>query len=93
VQDPVALDARSASDYAGRYQFSDFRADISTDGKVLRVQFDGAGPQIALTRLPNGEFTAPEIPDYFVFRRDARGHVDALITDVDDVGTRVPGNR
>jgi mono/diheme cytochrome c family protein len=90
IQSGVPVDARLLAEYVGRYQFADFRADVTTDGKVLRVQFDGAGPQIALTQLPNGEFTAPEIPDYFVFRRDARGRVDALVTDVDDVGARVP---
>ena len=30
---------------------------------------------------------------FFVFRRDARGRVDALLTDVDEVGTRLPNNR
>jgi mono/diheme cytochrome c family protein len=93
VQTGVPVDARLLAEYVGQYQFADFRADLTSDGKVLRVQFDGAGPQIALTQLQTGEFTAPEIPDYFVFRRDARGRVDALITNVDEVGTRVPNNR
>ena len=89
IQHPVALDPRTLPDYVGRYRFPDFVADVTSDGRNLRVQFDGSGPLATLAQLANGEFTAPEIPDFFVFRRDARGRVDALVTDVDEVGARV----
>jgi len=31
----------------------------------------------------------PEIPDDFIFRRDTRARIDALVTDVDETGPRV----
>ena len=89
IHDAVAIDPRTLADYTGRYRFFDFTVDVTSDGKALRVQFNGLGPALPLVRLPNGEFTAAEIPDFFTFRRDARGRVDALITNVDDVGVRV----
>ena len=50
---------------------------------------------MTLGQLRSGEFTAPEIPDFLVFRRDAAGRVDALIANGDDVGVKqkVEGRR
>jgi hypothetical protein len=89
IHDAVAIDPRTLGDYIGRYKFVDGIADVTTDGKTLLVQFEGAGRAIALVLLPNGELTAAELPDFFTFRRDTRGRVDALITNVDDVGVRI----
>jgi mono/diheme cytochrome c family protein len=85
----VALDPRTLPEYTGRYRFSDGTVDVTSDGTSLRVRFVGDATAFTLSHLASGEFTAPEIPDYFVFRRDAHGRVDALITDVDDVGVKV----
>jgi mono/diheme cytochrome c family protein len=90
VMDSVATDPRALRDCPGRFRFDDgYTAEISSDGKNLRVQFDGAGPIVTLVQLSTGEFTAPEIPDYFLFRRDASGRVIALVTNVDEVGVRI----
>lgn len=89
IADAVAIDPRTLAEYTGSYRFVDYTADITSDGKTLLVQFNGNGRALPLVRLPNGEFTAAEIPDFLTFRRDARGHVDAMITNVDDVGVRI----
>jgi mono/diheme cytochrome c family protein len=89
IADAVAIDPRTLAEYTGTYRFIDYTADITSDGKTLRIQFGGRGPVLPLVRLPNGEFTAAEIPDFLTFRRDARGRVAALITNVDDVGVRI----
>jgi hypothetical protein len=88
MSDAVPMDPRPFPEYAGRYRFPDFNVEVTTDGKSLRVQYDGAGPFVTLGQLRDGEFTAAEIPDFFVFRRDAAGRVDALIAS-GDVGVRV----
>jgi hypothetical protein len=84
----VEVDPRTLAEYAGRYRFFDGIAEVTIDGKNLRVGWDGNKGQV-LAALPDGAFTAAEIPDYFTFRRDARGRVDAMITNVDDVGVRI----
>jgi hypothetical protein len=89
VHDTVPLDARALAEYPGRYRFADGVVVVTSDGKSLRVQFDDGGPTFTLAPLPGGEFTAPEIPDYLTFRRDVQGRVDALVTNVDEVGVRV----
>jgi len=84
----VEVDPRTLAEYVGRYRFFDGIADVTMDGKRLRMGWDG-GKGNLLAALPDGSFTAAEIPDYFTFRRDARGHVDAMITNVDDIGLRI----
>ena len=84
----VEVDSRTLAEYVGRYRFVDGIAEVSIDGKHLRVGWDG-GKGDVVTALPGGAFTAAEIPDLFTFRRDARGRVDAMITNVDDVGVRI----
>ena len=89
IRDTVAIDPRTLADYVGRYTFADGPMDVTTDGKTLLVRFNGGGPAVPLVLLENGEFTAAELPDYFTFRRDAHGRVDAVITNADDVGVRI----
>jgi mono/diheme cytochrome c family protein len=89
LQDAVAVDPRALPEFTGRYRFADGSADVTSDGKSLRLQFDGDPASVALAQLPNGEFAAAELPDFFTFRRDARGRIDALVSSVDGVGTRV----
>ena len=90
VADFVPTDPRTLRDGTGVFRFDDgFTAEMSSDGKNLRVQFDGGGPIIPLVQLRTGELNAPGTPDYFTFRRDATGRVTALLTNVDEVGVRV----
>jgi mono/diheme cytochrome c family protein len=84
----VEVDRRTLAEYVGRYRFADGILEVTIDGKSLRVGWDGSKGDV-LVALPNGEFTAAGIPDSFTFRRDARGRVDAMIANVDDVGVRI----
>jgi hypothetical protein len=84
----VEADPRTLADYVGRHRFFDGIAAVTIDGKDLRAGWDG-GKGNLLAAPPDGSFTPAEIPDSFTFRRDARGHVDPMITNVDDIGLRI----
>ena len=89
IHDAVAMDPRGLPEYTGRYRFADGVADVTSDGKGLRIRFGDDPASIALAQLPNGEFTAAEIPDFLTFRRDVHGRIDALVSTVDGVGEKM----
>jgi len=89
IRDARPLDPRALRDYTGTYRFTEGSISITSDGRNLLVGYDADPKPVVLSQLPNGEFTTPEIPDYFRFRRDAAGRVSAIVLNGDEVAPRI----
>jgi len=90
IEAVVKVDSSAYSAYVGRYRFEDgFTLIVLTDGGRLLLQLEGDQMKIELVPISETEFTAKEIPDVISFVRDENGRVTHLLSNVDDVGTKL----